>query len=110
MHLAAKFISRAMKSPEPRILTLHPEGKQGVNLLKAKYDPIKSFILDTLAQQGDTTFKELGTLASETLNDRYDGKVLWYLTTVKLDLEARQLIERVPRSSPQRLRLVKQEE
>ena len=32
------------------------------------------------------------------------GSLSWYLTTVKLDLEARGLIERVPHSVPQRLR------
>ena len=30
----------------------------------------------------------------------------WYLTTVKLDLEARNIIERIPNKSPQQLRLV----
>ena len=34
-----------------------------------------------------------------------EGSISWYVTTVKLDLEARGLIERVPRSRPQRLRM-----
>ncbi len=32
------------------------------------------------------------------------GSVTWHTTTVKLDLEARGLIERIPGSKPQRLR------
>ncbi|MFQ5845579.1 MAG: hypothetical protein ACE5JG_11395 [Planctomycetota bacterium] len=35
--------------------------------------------------------------------------ISWYTTTVKLDLEARRLIERVPGSRPQRLRRVRSE-
>ena len=35
------------------------------------------------------------------------SSVGWYATTVKLDLEARGLIERVPDARPQRLRRVK---
>ena len=42
----------------------------------------------------------------EELEGSFDGSITWYVTTVKLDLEARGLIERIPRSSPQRLRLV----
>ena len=30
-----------------KIMTLHPEGKQGVNIDKAKYDVIKAAIIDT---------------------------------------------------------------
>lgn len=32
------------------------------------------------------------------------GSLMWYVTTVKLDLEARGLLERVPGSRPQRIR------
>ncbi len=35
----------------------------------------------------------------------FEGSVGWYATTVKLDLEARGLIERMPGESPQVLRL-----
>jgi hypothetical protein len=41
----------------------------------------------------------LGAEALENL-----GSVTWYTVTVKLDLEARGEIERVPRSRPQRVR------
>ncbi|MDX1409223.1 MAG: hypothetical protein R3330_13845, partial [Saprospiraceae bacterium] len=89
---------------EDRILTMHPSGKQGVNILYRKYTPIKDYILTTIGKAGIITFSDLADKAVADLTD-FDGKVLWYLTTVKLDLEARGLIERVPRTSPHQLRL-----
>ena len=35
---------------QDRILTLHPQGKKGVNILKEKYDFIKDFILSTIEE------------------------------------------------------------
>lgn len=35
---------------EERILTKHPQGKAGVNILKSKYEVIKEFILETLEE------------------------------------------------------------
>ena len=90
---------------DDRILTMHPSGKQGVNIMKDKYDFIKKFILDSIRDAGEMTFSDLGDKAVDDLTASFDGKVLWYITTVKLDLEARNLIERIPGKSPQCLRL-----
>lgn len=92
---------------EEKILTLHPEGKTGVNILKRRYDVIKDFIVETLSEHHEISFEQLTDLAVEKLTETFDGKVLWYVVTVKLDLEARGLIERVPKASPQKLRMVK---
>ncbi len=89
---------------EERILTLHPEGKQGVNISKAKYDAISNAILEVLKERGEVSFQDLPEAVSAQLG-AFDGSVSWYVTTVKLDLEARGLIERVPKVTPQRLRL-----
>ena len=93
--------------PEEKILTLHPQGKQGVNILLRRYTIIKNFILKTIRQRKEITFEELCDMAEEELTDTFDGKVLWYLVTVKLDLEARGAIERIPKTSPHKLRLKK---
>ena len=92
---------------EEKILTLHPQGKQGVNILVRRYTVIKNFILKIIHQRKEITFEELCDLAEKELTDSFDDKVLWYLVTVKLDLEARGTIERIPKTSPHKLRLKK---
>ena len=89
-----------------RILTLHPEGKQGVNILKRKYNVIKDFIIQMLTHHHNMSFQELAKVANDKLSTSFDGKVTWYLVTVKLDLEARGIITRIPNTSPHELRLV----
>ena len=88
-----------------KILTLHPQGKQGVNIDKAKYDTMRNAIIEALSEQPELTFTELNSAVGAKLEGNFDGSIGWYYTTVKLDLEARGVIERVPGSRPQRLRL-----
>ena len=90
---------------EEKILTLHNDGKQGVNISKEKYETIREAILSILREQRETLFKDLAAEVEQKLESDFDGSISWYVTTVKLDLEARELIFRVPKSSPQRLRL-----
>ncbi|MEN0004361.1 MAG: hypothetical protein AAF798_09465 [Bacteroidota bacterium] len=91
---------------EERIMTLHPQGKKGVHILKRRYDLIRNFILEKLKQNEVMTFEALSDEAVKELSATFDGKVLWYITSVKLDLEARQEIERIPKTSPHQLRLL----
>ena len=90
-----------------RILTLHPEGKQGVNIEKKKYHQMKAAILECLKSSEPITFKALGRHVKKTLQGKFDGSISWYYTTVKLDLETRGIIKRIPGSSPQLIRLAK---
>jgi len=92
---------------EDRILTLHPQGKNGVNILREKYDVIKDFILKKIEEQGEITYKEISDQAVKELSKTFDGKAVWYVVSVKLDLEARQVIERIPKTSPHKLRMKK---
>jgi len=88
-----------------RITTLHPEpGKSGVNISRQKYDAIRAAILESIRDHGEITFKDLTQEVRRKLEGTFEGSISWYVTTVKLDLEARGLIERVPGSRPQRLR------
>lgn len=91
---------------EQTILALNPDPtKQGVQISKAKYDAIRKAILDTLKIHGPMTFTELGSAVEDDLHKGFDGSVMWHFTTVKLDMEARGEIRRVPKSSPQRIEL-----
>ena len=88
-------------------MTRHPDpGKSGVNISRQKYDAIRVAILDAIRARGEITFTELTQDVRIRLEGTFEGSISWYVTTVKLDLEARGLIERVPKSRPQRLRLV----
>ena len=87
------------------IRTLHPEKKQGVNISKAKYDIIRNAILSTLKRQKEISFMNLSRAVEKEVNGNFEGSVTWYVTTVKLDLEARGMIKRVPNSRPQLVRL-----
>jgi hypothetical protein len=88
------------------IRTLHPEKKQGVNISKAKYEIIRKAILCVLATEKEITFMNLSRAVEKEVNGTFEGSVTWYVTTVKLDLEARGILKRVPNSRPQLVRLV----
>jgi hypothetical protein len=87
------------------IRTLHPEKKQGVKISKEKYDIIRKAILSTLHKQKEMTFMNLSRAVEKEINGMFDGSVTWYVTTVKLDLEARGEVKRVPNSRPQLVKL-----
>ena len=89
-------------------MTLHPEGKHGVNILQAKYDAIRNAILSVI--KDDANGIALSCLA-KSIAPRLpaelfpkDKGITWYVMAVKLDLEARGVIERTPGVKPQRLR------
>lgn len=87
-----------------RILAQHPDpAKKGVRISKAKYDVVRAAILDSLAAAGPLTFSDLNQAVAGRLAGGFDGSVSWYVTTVKLDLEARGEIERLPGSGPQQV-------
>lgn len=91
---------------EEKILTLHPEGKNGVNISRDKYEHVKDLLLELIEDAGKITFKELTRIGRGVLEkEEFEGSPMWYITTIKLDLEARGLIERIPKSSPQQLQL-----
>lgn len=95
----------------PRVQTLHPEGKQGVNIDADKYRVMRQALLLTIpAREDGMLLKDVTEeIRPHLAAGGFDPKasVLWYLTAVKQDLEARGLIEIVPKQSPQRLRLTR---
>lgn len=87
------------------IRTLHPAKKQGVNISREKYDVIRNAILCVLRTQKEMPFMKLSRAVEKEVNGNFDGSVMWYVTTVKLDMEARGEIKRVPNSRPQLVKL-----
>lgn len=93
---------------EEKILTRHPQGKKGVNILRRRYELVKDTLLDVIRENGgEMTYQDLNDIAAEHLEKTLDGKPMWYIVTVKLDLEARGIFERVQKTSPHVVRLVK---
>lgn len=91
---------------EEKIMTLHPQkGKQGVNISRSKYEMVRQAILDAIRSQGTITFQGLVSLVDYNLRNRFEGSISWYVTTVKLDLEARGIIERIPGRGEQKITL-----
>ena len=88
------------------IVTLHPQKKQGVKISKEKYEMIRKAILCVLERQKEISFMNLSRAVEKEVNGNFEGSVTWYVTTVKLDLEARGQIKRVPSSRPQLVKLV----
>ena len=89
---------------EDRILTMrarmHPLGKKGVRISKAKYDKVKSVLIKCLKDK-ELTHSELTECANKRLEGKFQGSINWYVETVKLDLEARKIVERVKEAKPQ---------
>jgi Family of unknown function (DUF6958) len=88
---------------EERVLTKHPLGKSGKNIEKPKYEAIKKAILSALEKK-ELTHTELFDQLNKGLKGKFSGNISWYGETVKLDLEARKIVERTP-SKPQKYRL-----
>lgn len=93
------------KRDEEQIQLLHPEGKQGAKILKRRYDAIRRAILDEVEASGEISFMDLTERAPKRLS-HFDGKTTWYITAVKLDLEARGELERFEQSGRQHIRRI----
>lgn len=83
------------------------KGKSPTRIDKEKYEKVAEAILAVLPVKGDgQLFKELPDVVAEYLGAEEMAKIgscVWYTTTVKLDLETKGAVYRVPKSSPQRL-------
>ncbi len=96
-----------MAEQREMVEALHPQGKSPTRVNKADYDAYRKALLRVIPRKKDgVRFMHLAELVEEVLPDDVlaRSKPLWWVTTVKLDLEARGLIERVPGVSPQHVR------
>lgn len=88
-----------------KFLTLHPEGKKGVNIDQKKYEMVREAILSAVKEHEVISFTNLMEEVGRRVDDSFEGSIAWYTTSVKLDLEARDALERIPGRSPQQIRL-----
>ena len=93
---------------EQTIQLKHPAGKKAVSMDKGKYDLLKKPLLRQLKACDGATHTEI---LQAIMNDfdrngtKFDGSVEWHMEWVKLDLEARNEIRRIPKTSPVRFAL-----
>ncbi len=68
----------------------HPDpAKKGTNIDEAKYHQIHDAIIGALLQQPGMSLGEMTLAVKSQLDGVFDGSFEWYITTVKLDMEAR---------------------
>lgn len=85
-------------------------GKKPTRIARWKYDLVREAILAVVpADDQGVEFNQLPKLVEGQLREgdlKRLGSVSWYTKTVKLDMEIKGEIERIPGSKPQRLRIV----
>jgi len=95
---------------DQRVQLKHPQGKKAVSMSKGKYHLLKQVMVKYLRAQGSATFNEMSiAIEKDFKRDRteFHGSLPWHLEWVKLDLEARKVIKRVPTTSPQEYMLIR---
>ena len=89
---------------EELIQTLHPKAnKLNKRISLTKYNHIREKILSILFDH-ELTHTELMEELYTRVKEKFEGGVQWYGETVKLDLEARKLVERT-NNKPEKYRL-----
>ena len=84
-------------------------GKKSTFIAAWKFKIIRNAILKVLETHKEgLLFKDLADEVGAVLDDATINKIgsmLWYSTTVKLEMEVREEIERIPGVKPQKIRL-----
>ncbi|MFY7825876.1 MAG: DUF6958 family protein [Flectobacillus sp.] len=87
-----------------KIQTMHPDPtKSNKKILLLKYQTIKTTLLSIL-RVSELTHTDLMEKLYQEVKDTFEGGVQWYGEVVKLDLEARGIIERT-KTKPVKYRL-----
>lgn len=91
---------------QPTVQTRSTTAGPGATRMSVRrYQAVRAAILKVVpASVRGMAFNDLPAAVAKVLPKEFDGSVSWYATTVKRDLEARGLIERIPGATPQRLR------
>lgn len=95
-----------MTASDERIMMKNPNtGRDDLRIKVAIYEPVRDAILAAIDEAGELANKELiGEVERRTPAEMWkDSSVAWFTTTVKLHLEATQLLQK--KGSPQILSL-----
>jgi len=90
---------------EQKIQLKHPQRKKAVSISKDKYELLKTETVKYLTENTGGAFSDISRAIAQDFKKKkikFDGSLNWYLEWVKLDLEARQIIKRVPKTTPQK--------
>lgn len=93
---------------EEKLQLTHPAGKKAISMQKVKYKPIMKAILRHLKNNGDSTHTEIWKAIVQDFKKNkidFEGSIQWHMEWVKLDLEARKEIIKIPETIPQKYRL-----
>ena len=91
-----------------RILTLHPEGRKGKNIIRSKYETTRECLFGIFAEFPEISHKELTRISNERLKGKIEGTISWYMETVLLDLMARGVVQKIG-TKPVMLKSIKKE-
>jgi len=83
---------------EERIQLKHPAGKHAVTMAKEKYEVMSKAIITSLEKHGEVTHTEMKEAVVDYFKKKkikFEGAIEWFMESVKLDLEANKIIERI---------------
>lgn len=94
---------------DQKIRLKHPQRKNSISMSRAKYELLKPVLLKFLRVNRKATFTEMTVAIEKDFKKNevvFQGSLPWHLEWIKLDLEARRIIKRVPNTKPQEYRTV----
>lgn len=93
-----------MRKADKGMKTENITGKSGTNVTPEKYYAIREAMLEILPTEGKgLTLDEMVSLIQPRVpKELFPNGVTWYTVSVKLDLEAKGLVKRLPETRPLR--------
>jgi hypothetical protein len=70
-----EFFTKGVEKMSERIMTRHPEKKNGVNIQRDKYEQMRAAIEDALEENGAQTFQALNESVGQKLEGNFDGSI-----------------------------------
>jgi hypothetical protein len=95
---------------EKKIQLKHPDGKKAPSIATDTYDAICKSLIGCLTRKKKATYaamvREVGA-DFKISKTKFRGSLQWYVEWVRLDLEAKGTLKKIPKTSPQQFTLSK---